>query len=441
MYSKKTETRGGVDMKTYLRVLEAIESAGVRAWLVGDPVRDVVMGIYPLTLSVVTEPCDLNVLLASLGRGAVVGSEAFPVLRTAILGSKVEISCMKTSSIEDDLARRDFSMNAIAIRSDGGFVDPFGGRHDIRNQLIRLTGDDINLVESDPIRIVRMLRFAAELDMDIFWKSETDVHCFIKKSLDSLRNAPAERWGREILNGMRRRPYDFIYLCDRYHLTPLFLEDLEHLKEIYIEGGKTLFDHTLDTVKIVQDFLARRKRRENDIAFSLVSLFHHASSGLGHSVDAVNAADIALRYLKSWNVDSAIGDSVVAVIQNYRLPYVALSEEELCRAALKHGIDVLEMIVDFAICNSQADNMKNMDVLAANKWKLGEVLRRFDEAKRRTSGSMRYLTGEEVMEALKLRPGKVVGEILGELDLAVGTGIVSNKKEATDWISRRASGN
>lgn len=427
-------------MKTWLRVLEAIEAAGIRAWLVGDPVRDVVMGIQPISLNVVVEPCDLDALAISLGNGTVEGTGAFPVLRTSILGARVDISCMRGSSIEDELSRRDFSMNAVAIRSDDGFVDPWGGRHDIRNRLIRITGDDIDLVQNDPIRIVRMLRFSAELDMGIFWKSAADVHTFIERNPDRIRNTPPERWGREVLNGMRRRPYDFIYLCDRYHLLPLFLNDLDQLKEIRIEGGESLFEHTMDTVRIVQDFLTARKRRQNDVAFSLAALFHHVGSEVSQPVDTTKASEIATKYLRAWNMSSDVVDTVGAVIRHYRLPYTPATEEQLCRAALKHGFEAVEMIVDFAICNSQADRMKNMEVLAANRWRLGEVLRRFDEARRRTEGSSRYLTGDEIMNVLQLQPGRVVGEILGELDMAVGTGIVSNKKEAKDWVLQRGAG-
>ena len=91
-------------------------------------------------------------------------------------------------------------------------VDPFGGRHDIRNRVIRLTGDDIELVRRDPLRIVRMLRFAAELSMDIFWKTETDVRTFIEANPGLIRSTAPERWGREILRGMRSCPHDFARL-------------------------------------------------------------------------------------------------------------------------------------------------------------------------------------------------------------------------------------
>jgi tRNA nucleotidyltransferase/poly(A) polymerase len=426
-------------MKTYLRVLEVIESSGVKAWLVGDSVRDAIMGVQPLILTVVVDRCDLEALRLSLGEGAVSGAEPFFVLHSSILGNKVEISCMQGNSIEEDLARRDFSMNAIAVRSDGTSVDPFNGRHDIRNALVRLTADDIDLVKSDPIRIVRMLRFAAELDMHIFWKSETDVRAFISRNAEQIQSMPSERWGREILNGMRRRPYDFISLCDQFGLLPFFLSELEDLKAVPIEGGGSLFDHTLDTVEIVQTFLSGRKHRENDMAFSLASLFHHAGSAVNQPSDTAKAAAIAARHLTRWNVHADTLSTVCTIIKHYQMPYVPVTERQFARAILAHGVEAVSIIVDFAICNSQADKMKNMETLAANKWKLGEVLRRFDETRRRMEGSSRYLSGDEVMNILHIQPGKTVGEVLNELDVAVGTGLVSSKKEAADWILKRGS--
>jgi tRNA nucleotidyltransferase/poly(A) polymerase len=402
-------------------------------------VRDIVMGVQPLSLSVVVERCDLEALKTSLGEGAVLGVEPFIVLHSSIYGSKVEISCMQGDSIEEDLARRDFSLNAIAIRSDDSFVDPFNGRHDIRNSLIRLTGDDIELVRSDPIRIIRMFRFAAELGMRIFWKSETDVRSFISANAEQIQSMPPERWGREILNGMRRCPYNFISLCDHFRLLPFFLSEIEDLKAVPVEGGGTLFDHTLETVEIVQTFLSGRKHRENDMAFSLASLFHHAGSAVNQPSDTAKTAGIAARHLKSWNVNTETLNRVCTIIKHYRLPYTPVTEEQFARSIMKHGAETVKLIVDFAICNSQADKMKNMETLAANKWKLGEVIRRFEEASRRMEGSSRYLSGDEVMKILDIRPGKVIGEILDELDVAVGTGLVSNKKEATAWILKRGS--
>jgi tRNA nucleotidyltransferase/poly(A) polymerase len=426
-------------MKTYLRVLEVIEAAGTRAWLVGDPVREVASGIQPLTLSVVVERCDLEALAASLGNGTVEGEASFPVLRTTILGSRVDITCMRGDSIEEDLTRRDFSMNAMAIRNDDVFVDPWGGRHDIRNRVIRLTGDDIDLVQSDPIRIIRMLRFSAELDMAVFWKSETDVRHFIRTTPERIRNMPAERWGREILNGMRRCPHDFICLCDHYQLLPFFLDDIESLKKIPSRNGQSLFEHTLEMVRLVQNFLSGRKRRPTDVALSLAALFRHAGSKPDRLLEMENAADTTARLLKSWNINSEVVNMVSVLLRNASIPCAPATEEQLCREVLTHGPEAMEMLIDFAICSAQADGTGETETLISNKWRLSEVLRRFDDVRRHTGGSTRYLTGGEVMKILAIQPGRVVGEILNALDIAVGTGGVVSKKEATDWVTRRGS--
>ena len=439
MYVTNTETKRGMEMRTYLRALEAVEASGVKAWLVGDTVRDIAMGVQPSSLSVVVEPCDLKALAASLGQGTIMGVEAFPTLHILIRDTKIEISCMRGNSIEEELSKRDFSMNAIAIRREGAFVDPFHGRHDIRNGLVRITGDDIDLVKNDPIRIVRMLRFAAELDMKVFWKSETSVRVFIANNPDKIQNAPPERWGREIMNGMSRLPYQFIYLCDRYHLLPFFLNELERLKEIKINVNKTLFDHIMDTLQIVQDFLSARKRREDDMAFSLAMLFHHAGAVSNQPLDEAKTTEIALSYLKAWNVISETIENVRVILKHYRSFYRPMTDEYMASQVLKHGLKVADMIADFAICNAKADDLKNVELLVANKWQLSEVVRRFEEAKRRTDGNMRYVTGDEVMKTLDIKPGKVVGEILNELGVAVGAGIVGSKKEAMEWVIKRGA--
>jgi tRNA nucleotidyltransferase/poly(A) polymerase len=284
-----------------------------------------------------------------------------------------------------------------------------------------------------------MLRFAAELGMNIFWKSETDVRVFMVNNPDRIQNTPSERWGREIVNGMNLCPYDFIYLCDHYNLLPFFLSELERLKEINIGAGKTLFDHILEALRFAQEFLSSRKCRDNDMAFSLAMLFHHAGAISNQPLDEARAAEISESYLKGWNITSDVIETVCFIIKEYRSYYQPETEEKLAAEVMEHGMEVVGMAIDFAICNAKADNMKNVETLAANKWKLGEVARRYEEARRRADGNICYITGDEVMKILNIKPGKVIGEILGELEIAVGVGTVSSKKEATDWVAKRGA--
>ena len=122
---------------------------------------------------------------------------------------------------------------------------------------------------------------------------------------------------------------------------------------------------------------------------------------------------------------------------NYRAFYAPRTEEELCRDVLRDGLEAVEMTFEFASCGALAERFPGTDVLKGNRWRLEQVVGRFESVARRTDGSSRFLTGDEVMDLLKLPPGRKVGEILGGLDVAVGTGRVASRSEAEDWVLRR----
>ncbi len=425
-------------MNNFMNVLNNIEGTGAKAWLVGDAARMIIMGIKPMNLTFVSD-CDLEVLSKKVSGLALDFQGKFSVLRGSVLGIPTEVHLMQGETIEDDLSRRDFSINAIAIKGNGGVVDPFGGRGDARNKIVRLTGDDVELLKRDPLRVVRMLRFAAELKMDIFWKSETDVKSFIRQNREFIRNTPSERWGREIFNGMRQRPWNFITLCNNYGLIELFLEELEELKSVKISEDKSYFDLTLDMLRRVQNFTEKRKEQDEDIVLSMAALFLYIGATSQDSSDKTRAIYSAMRCLQSWNSGSEILNRVSSVLREYRMFYESRTEDELCASVLENGIEAMDATFDFAMLASQTENANHKDILSGNRWRLGQVLRRFDSVRRRVGNGHRFFRGDDIMKLLKLEQGRRIGEILHGLDMAVGTGVVSNRKEAEDWVLRHGS--
>ena len=423
-------------MRNYLDVLQKIEETGCRAWLVGDTVRMLEMGIQPETITLAVDTEDMYSLSRSLGTGTVDSRGPYPALRGEILGTPFRAFGLRGESIEDDLACRDISIEAIAIRSDGGVVDPFGGRFDIRNKVIRLTGDNVDLIDSDPLRILRMLRFAAEFEMDIFWKSESDVRKFLEVYADRMNNIPAERWGREIMKGLNRRPYRFIQMCDDYDLIPYFLPELEEFKSIPGREGRKIYDHVLEVLRVIEQRLDTSKVMQND-AFVLAGLF--GLIGI-RTLDGSNRTKIAdhrvNEYLTRWNVPSQIIDEVLAIINSYKGFYQPKTEEDFCHEVLEYSREAVEIAAVFAMCVASAagyiDDVR--DTLEANRWNLKQVLRRFDKVKEQTEGSTRYMTGREVMSLLHMKPGRRVGELLEGLDMAVGTGKVNSRAAAENWL-------
>ena len=428
-------------MRNYLDILKKIEETGAKAWLVGDTVRMIEMGIQPETITLAIDSDDMYSVSQAIGTGTVDARGPFPALRGEILGASFRAFGLRGGSIEDDLACRDFSIEAIAIRSDGGVVDPFGGRLDIRNRVLRLTGDNVELIDSDPLRILRMLRFAAEFNMDIFWKTDADVRKFLDVQAERMKSIPTERWGREILKGIRHRPARFIEYCDVYGLLPFFIPDLEKLKKASDGKGNTIYGHILHILQIIEKRLETNKIIQNDTVV-LAGLLGHLNSVKPDLSDRDKQADrMITEYMTRWNITSETISNVLAIINNYRRFYDVVSEEEFCRQALNYSRTAMLVALQFAKCASIVEGTfdKYRDVLDNNSWNLQQVLRRFKTVELQTEGASRYMTGREVMHLLNMKPGKRVGELLEGLDFAIGTGKVSSRKAAEEWLKSQTA--
>ncbi|MBQ7578637.1 MAG: CCA tRNA nucleotidyltransferase [Synergistaceae bacterium] len=423
-------------MRNYLDVLEKVEETGTKAWLVGDTVRMLEMGIQPEIITLAVDSDDMYGISKALGTGTVDSRGPFPALRGEIMSVPFRAFGLRGATIEDDLAFRDLSIEAIAIRSDGGMIDPFGGRFDIRNKVIRLTGDNVELIEADPLRILRMLRFAAEFEMDIFWKSDTDVRKFLDVHADRMKDIPQERWGREIMKGLSRRPHRFIKMCDDYRLLPYFLKELDELKYIPDGKGSNLYQHVLTVLQVIESRLDTNKLMQSD-SFVLSGLFQHIGTKTLDGSDRTKLTDRRITdYMTRWNIPSETIDEVIATLDSYKTFYNPVSEEKFCEDVLEFSRDAIEVALQFAKSVAYAGGFAEeySDVLDNNSWNLKQVLRRFNNVRLQTEGSTRYMTGREVMTLLNMKPGRRVGELLDGLDMAVGTGKVSSRAGAEAWL-------
>ncbi|MBQ6773179.1 MAG: CCA tRNA nucleotidyltransferase [Synergistaceae bacterium] len=430
-------------MRNYLDVLKKIEETGAKVWLVGDTVRMIEMGVQPEVITLAIDSKDLYSVAMALGTGSVDARGAYPALRGEILGAEFRAFSLRGSTIEEDLEHRDLSIEAIAVRSDGGVVDPFGGRFDIRNKVIRLTGDNVELINADPLRILRMLRFAAELEMDIFWKTSSDVRKFLETNSDRMKNIPAERWGREILKGIQRRPYRFISMCEDYNLIQFFLKELDDLR--YVPDGKntglSVYDHVLNILRIIEEGLDTNKEMQSD-AFVLAGLLGHVGIKTLDGSDRTKQADRLINeYMTRWNIPSETINEVLSIIKYYKDFYKPISEKSFCRDVLEFTQEGTKIALQFAMSVAIAEGFydKYKEVLENNHWNLKQVMRRFNNVALQTEGSTRYLTGREVMSLLNMKPGKRVGELLDGLDMAVGTGEVSSRAAAEAWLKDQSA--
>ena len=188
------------------KVLDILHDAGHEGYLVGGCVRDAVMGKTPHDYDITTDALpeetkaaferDFRVIETGMKHGTVtVLSDGEPVEITTFRvdgeyrDNRHPESVRFTPNIEEDLARRDFTVNAIAYSPRKGIVDPFGGVADIERRIIRCVGKPDKRFCEDGLRILRGLRFAATLGFDI----DSDTADSIHRNRELLRGISAER--------------------------------------------------------------------------------------------------------------------------------------------------------------------------------------------------------------------------------------------------------
>ena len=190
-------------------VLQALEQAGHEAYIVGGCVRDILMGKPPhdwdVTTSALPEETmalfDHFAIPTGLRHGTVTvrsGETACEVTTFRTDGDYPDhrhpAAVTFTRSLREDLARRDLTVNAMAMDVHGTLHDPFGGQADIRRRILRCVGEPERRFREDALRILRTLRFSATLGFAI----EADTHRSLRERRDDLRYVAAERVREEL---------------------------------------------------------------------------------------------------------------------------------------------------------------------------------------------------------------------------------------------------
>lgn len=191
-------------------ILSRLESAGYEAFCVGGAVRDSIMGITPgdwdITTSALPEETrqvfsDFKTIDTGLKHGTltvIIDHKPYEITTYRIDGeygdNRHPEAVSFTRNIEDDLARRDFTVNAIAYNPKKGIIDPYGGQSDIYNSIIRSVGDPHRRFNEDGLRIMRAIRFASVLGFSIDKQTAEAIHT----NKELLRNISAERINIEL---------------------------------------------------------------------------------------------------------------------------------------------------------------------------------------------------------------------------------------------------
>ena len=184
------------------RVIDAFTDAGLKLFWVGGPVRDALLGEEPNDFDLTTPATvdQIRGLLEPLGTIVDIGAD-FGTIAVSIDGEDIEVTTHRKESysfdsrkpavetegvsLEEDLARRDLTFNAIAINTcSGELVDPFEGVADLRDRICRTPGDPEVCFDEDPLRIIRVVRFAARFGATIAPETAAAMHAKRSRLLD-----------------------------------------------------------------------------------------------------------------------------------------------------------------------------------------------------------------------------------------------------------------
>lgn len=427
-------------------VLKRIENAGFAAFVVGGCVRDHLMGMTPHDFDITTSAtpketenifADCRVIETGIKHGTV--TVLYKGVSTEITTFRVDgdysdgrhpDSVSFSRNIEDDLSRRDFTMNGIAYNPKLGFVDPFGGEEDINSGIIRCIGDPDKRFGEDALRVVRALRFSATLGFPI----EEQTARAMESHKKDLRKVSVERIFVELKRLLCGKDIKRVLM----EFSSVFAEIIPPLgAEIgYDQGSKyhnsTLYEHTARAVEAAPETVEMR----------LAMLFHDIGKPLcrtededgechyyGHGEVSARMTDEILRSLKC---DNALRERVVDIVRYHDIP-VDTSRRYIRRQLAKHGAEIFADIMSAHI----ADDSAKCDFCRGRIPKVYEAIAIAEEIsaeKPCLSVKSLAVSGSDLRDIVP--PSPLMGEILSKLLGEVVDEKLPNEKSA---LLRRAA--
>jgi poly(A) polymerase len=421
------------------------DELGVRAWAVGGYVRDTLLGRPHPDLDVVVE--DGRALEVADGFAAVARARRpalFPRFGTAqvtwgerlveFVSARAESYApesrkpfVRPASVEEDLIRRDFTVNAMLMDFDGRVIDPLGGRADLERGLLRTPRPAEVTFSDDPLRMLRAIRFAAQLGFEL----APDLLPTMRRLRERLRPpvVSVERVTDELRKMlMSPRPRLALELLDESGLLEIVLPEV-HACHGVEQGGyhvADVFGHTLLTVERAAEL------RPPDLVLRLAALFHDVGKPVTATPDGAFhghhevGADLAREALTRLRFSNAEIDKVTRLVRLHLRPVFYESEwrDGAVRRLARDADDLLWTLMALARADVAASAYPEAGKLDELEARLRRVL---DE----TPSRMRIpVSGRDIMRIRGLRPGPEVGRIKAELEELVLDGTLPPDREA-----------
>ncbi|MDR1738193.1 MAG: CCA tRNA nucleotidyltransferase [Candidatus Symbiothrix sp.] len=458
MEQEITFIREKLSGKIFKTLTCAADSLGVDTYLIGGYVRDLFLRRPSKDIDVVCIGSGIelaNEVARLLGKSAYMsvfknfGTAQIKYKETEIefVGARKESynrnsrkPVVENGSLQDDLNRRDFTINAMAICINserfGAWIDPFNGLRDLDEYRIKTPLDPDITFSDDPLRMLRAVRFASQLGFYI----ESETFDAITRNKNRLEIISQERIVDELNKIMLSpRPSVGLELLEQTGLLELILPELVALKGIETREGighKDNFSHTLKVI----DNLARTTDK---LWLRWAALFHDIGKPRSKRFDAKLGWTFHGHEYKGKNMLKAIfqrlkmplGDKLqyVEKLVSLHMRPICLADDEVTDSAIRRllfdagdDIDDLMLLCEADITSKNPEKVKQF----LNNFQLVRSKLKDIEEKDRVRNFQPPVDGLEIMEMFHLPPGRVVGELKSAIKEAILDGELPNDYEA-----------
>ena len=417
-----------------IKILNKLNEYG-KGYIVGGAIRDILLGLKPKDVDFATNLSyeTLKTLFSEYTPKET--GKSFGVLRIRVNNVDYEIAKFRediygkeekvsfVDDIKNDLARRDFAINAMAYNEIDGIIDLYGGQKDIENKIINFVGNAEERIIEDPLRVLRAFRFMSRLNFSL---SENTIEA-IKKQKSLLNGIPKERITME---------FSKLLLGDNIRNTLILMKDTGVLELIIPEFKATydfnqcnphhnldLFNHIINVVsKVPADLELRYSALLHDMAKPIVQTFDE--EGIAHyKTHEIVGADMARDILTRMKLPVKLIDTVVEIIKKHMVLYKDVTDKKFNKLLSEMGYNNLWRLIEH--CN--ADNSSKNNEVVSTENDLHARLKRTVEKQMQVTVNDLAVNGKDLME-LGFN-GKEIGEIKRELLDKYLSEEIQNKKE------------